>query len=634
MKRTRRLLLLGVALAVWSGSSACIFYVDADASAGGSGAAAAPFATIAAATARARAGDSIVVRPGFYRENVTVPRGVHLRSERVGAAIVHGGARRDGGNPTIHVSTDAIVEGFVITGGYNGIRCDGGAPTLRNNLIRANYGDGGISAVNGCAATIVNNTILGNLGNSSNWLSSGIYVEASSPRVRNNIIVGNDFGFAPYGATPDEDYNLLWNNRRATAYARTPGAHTLLVDPSFVDVSLDDYRLAAASPARGAGDPAMPAGGRADLGCFGGAEDRPVPSPVQEYLMESVLNATDRPTGLSLTGLSRMTRDPILWFDPALRDRAGATSVSGLIESAVAVLTNGALRATFSDAATEPSEGHVRVTFDGAQGTPWYHDPSSGACLSTDPGSFDPSRYRDREEAGAVICGGHLRLPTAWTDTDITSATDISTVMHELGHVFGLDHAFVGDHQMAYGKFCCPTTYSWVEVEAFRHIYAHSAGFSWADFKTARILDAAARDPFPRIDQILSWDGTSWSNVHFHADGTRAATPVARRGDWLILKGSRLTLRWKTERDVSVRPADYSLPVVTMGRATFTADLDHQRCPPSPGISACAAGEPTNLMQGAPARYLKVQVPASAVSGWVYVTAHNSTSVPVWLDVE
>jgi len=235
---------------------ATIYYVDSSYKGPESGTIDQPYRTITKAINRAGSGDTVLVAPGLYRENVRLKQRVRLISRYVGGAIIHGGADRSGGNPTVTGANQAELWGFTITGGYTGIRSQGSSPIIRRNVIRGNFGDGGIVCLDGCRAIIENNTILGNLGNAYNGQSIGIYVENGTPFIRNNIITGNDIGYAPYQSNPVEEYNNLWQNRRNFGYSARPGPGTMTGNPMFVNPSLDDYRLGSTSPCRNTGHPA------------------------------------------------------------------------------------------------------------------------------------------------------------------------------------------------------------------------------------------------------------------------------------------------------------------------------------------------------------------------------------------
>lgn len=606
------------------------YFVDGSYTGPETGTQAQPFRTVARALSTAVSRDIVIVVPGLYRENVTIPDGVVLRSPKVGAAILHGGAGRSGGNPTVTTGNGSELSGFTITGGYDGVMCRGSSPTIRRNVIRGNYGDGGVICLDGCRAMIENNTVLGQLGNTTNNLGIGIYVENATPTLRNNIVTGNDIGYAPYLATPVESYNLIGGNRRDFGYSAAPGTGTLTpADPGFLAPDLDDYRLAAGSPARDAGDPA-PAyndadGSRNDIGAFDGDGGYAVGLPTQEYFVESVLGAVDQAAGPRFDGTSRFNADPVFWFDASGRGTQGETDGRALLTVAVGDLTDGLYSAAFRASTTAPADPCqvVTVTFDGPRGVAFRQ----GAGVGCGDASL--------ERSGAPIIGGELHLASSWTRGFAADPTAVETVIHELGHVGGLRHSFRGPHVMGQGQGCCLGNYSAIEREAFHLLYGYPAATDLARLLADERLTRNVLTPFPRIDQIRRWDvaAGAWRNAKEDPGGPDSADFWARPGDWILLNGSRMTLRWSSEYRVAFRPPDYAPPEIFFGNTPVTGDLEHQRCPTTPPASPCTPGEPSNNWAGSPARFLKVRVPAGAVSGWIYVQVRELESNPVWLEV-
>ncbi|HCF56591.1 MAG TPA: hypothetical protein DFS52_01170, partial [Myxococcales bacterium] len=76
-----------------------------------------PFATIGAALAGARDGDTLAVRPGTYRETLSIEREVTLRGTR--AAVV---APADGAQVAIDARARSTIEGLSVRGAAVGLR--------------------------------------------------------------------------------------------------------------------------------------------------------------------------------------------------------------------------------------------------------------------------------------------------------------------------------------------------------------------------------------------------------------------------------------------------------------------------------------------------------------------------------
>jgi hypothetical protein len=142
-------------------------------------------------------GDTVIVRPGTYKENINfVGKMITVKSEQ-GAAVTTIDGNQSGSVVTFHrgEKPDSVLDGFSITNGFDpngggGISCYNFAhPTIINNIItgnRAQYG-GGISCYWNCRTVIRNNTITNNVGA---W-SGGIFCCYSGLTITNNNISGN-----------------------------------------------------------------------------------------------------------------------------------------------------------------------------------------------------------------------------------------------------------------------------------------------------------------------------------------------------------------------------------------------------------------------------------------------------------
>ncbi len=629
--RTAFLLTGLVCLALLVGCEQDQWHVDGRASGLLLGTSERPFRTIGAAMARACAGDVIYVEPGLYRENLRLKPGVALVSLRTGAAILHGGAEREGGLPAVTMADGARLSGFTVTGGFNGVLCEGGAPVIERNIVRGNHGDAGLSLLAGCAAHVLNNTVLGNLGSMPHGVSRGIYVEDSAPTLRNNIVTGNDVGIQVYRARPVERHNLYWNNRQHLGGGLLMGEGSLVANPVFRDEASDDWRLNANSPARHAGDPRWEFndrdGSRSDMGAFDGDGGYRVGLPAQAYFVESLLGAVDTREGPRLNGTSRLQRDLLFWFDSSGRNTQGAHDAWLAISRAVPVLTAGRYRARLHNSETPPVLGClvVKVRFDRPpRGMPYRLD-ARGGCLDTNGVSV---------RAGAEITGGELDLGS-WQQGLAYEPAWVATLEHELGHVLGLLHAYRGDLIMGQPSSLVPG-FKAVEREAFDLLYRHPTGMHLGGLLDLGELTADVLHPFPRIDQVLRWDTSSGRWMGASSQGTESGTGAdawARPGDYLLLEGSRLTLRWMTEVATTLRPPDHAPPQVSLSGRFMTVDLERQRCEDAPADRPCARGEPSNSFQGRPSRYLKWRVPEGARSGWLVVHARGQASNPVWLEI-
>ncbi len=165
--------------------------------------------------------------------------------------------------------TSAItVDGFVIRGG-NASDAGGGtrggglyiagaySPTLQNLIVYSNTAadGGGLAAEVGGSPSLLNNTFVSNTATSGGGLA--LYGPAA---VSNTIVVGNAGGgiYVTGDITPGLDYNDVWSNiggDYVTSTSVTTGAHSISVDPRFVNFVERDLHLQYDSPLLRAADP-------------------------------------------------------------------------------------------------------------------------------------------------------------------------------------------------------------------------------------------------------------------------------------------------------------------------------------------------------------------------------------------
>ncbi len=223
------------------------------------------FATIQRAINMAWDGDTVVVWPGVYQEEIRL-KGKAITVQSAADAAVLTAPRGyalsfyDGEGPA------TIVTNFVIAGcGVAGVFCDNGAsPTLRNLTIAGNQA--GIVAYGGSNPYIVNSIIWGNAKvalsawqANFNWRVYYSCVDQSIPnKAAGNIRLDPKFVDPKNTGYPDYHLKSQWGRY-------VPGAETWVSTDRETSPCLD-----AGDPSDGPRGERVPNGGRIDMGAHGG----------------------------------------------------------------------------------------------------------------------------------------------------------------------------------------------------------------------------------------------------------------------------------------------------------------------------------------------------------------------------
>ncbi|MBL8840425.1 MAG: IPT/TIG domain-containing protein [Planctomycetes bacterium] len=271
--------------------------------------------TIQGAIDAASPGDTVLVAPGTYVENIDFKgKAIKVRSSDGASLTTIDGGQRD--SVVIFQSgegRDSILQGFTITNGNaqygggirvsssapsildnvvtsnsastssagsngGGIRCDVGSPLIARNTISLNIvqGDGGgLSFESGATPTIESNVIYGNsatgagggvqcydvaititnctvFGNNAPTGGSGILAVIQSVTVNNSIVRSNTG--EQLGAHDSGQFIVQSSNIEGG----WQGNGNVDVDPLFVDALGGDFHLSLGSPCIDAGDPLVP----------------------------------------------------------------------------------------------------------------------------------------------------------------------------------------------------------------------------------------------------------------------------------------------------------------------------------------------------------------------------------------
>ena len=249
----------------------------------GSGGSSPNYSTIADAMSASSSGDTILVLPGTYNEDVVMKEGVILSGSGPAETTIQGTYSGSGvWPPAVLMAEGSMISGFTVTGGFRGISSRDCTCVIAGNVVTGNthmgislVADADNSIVN---SLVINNTIADNIPVSAGEFSAGIYTEPqgenthASPIIMNNIITGHKFGISPYFATPVLSYNNIWGNWLENyGYSSSPGLNDISEDPQYTD---SDYHLADTSPCVDAGHPGPEYidsdGSINDMGAYGG----------------------------------------------------------------------------------------------------------------------------------------------------------------------------------------------------------------------------------------------------------------------------------------------------------------------------------------------------------------------------
>ncbi|MHC4648586.1 MAG: PKD domain-containing protein, partial [Planctomycetota bacterium] len=244
------------------------------------------FTSIQAAIYAAGTGDTVIVYPHTYYENIDfLGKAITVRSSNpnnlniVRSTIIDGGGLDSVVRFVWGVGADSVLEGLTITNGSapygGGIYGAGSSATIKKCFIINNIAEYGGGGIYWCTGAILNCTIVGNsakdggglavcsgiirncniIENSGSWLYGGTYF--CGGRISNCIFWGNQ--------PPDNiDYN-----RSLPTYSciqHFVGVSNMSEDPLFVNPGAMDYRLQPDSPCINGGDPNLvPEPGETDI---------------------------------------------------------------------------------------------------------------------------------------------------------------------------------------------------------------------------------------------------------------------------------------------------------------------------------------------------------------------------------
>jgi len=160
------------------------------------------YPTIQDAIDAAQGGDVIHVSPETYPENIDfLGKAITVKGDAgASSATIDGGQMGSAVTFQNGEGLSSVLEGFVITNGLyefgGGVRCEAASPTIMNNTITGNRGEGGIGAGGGIYClngwpVITGNVISDNFARGYSGGGAGIFCQGSPAVISANTITRN-----------------------------------------------------------------------------------------------------------------------------------------------------------------------------------------------------------------------------------------------------------------------------------------------------------------------------------------------------------------------------------------------------------------------------------------------------------
>ncbi len=173
------------------------------------------FPTIQAGINAAGAGNTVVLKPGVYYENIDfMGTAITLRSTRpkdpavVASTVIQGNGKGSTVSFKSGETGETVLQGLTISGGVAEIKESstashpvvdsggvifidaGSTPLIRDNLITSGTAlQGGAVYINNASPSIINNTIM---NNQAHWQGGALYIsDGAKPVIKDNIIASN-----------------------------------------------------------------------------------------------------------------------------------------------------------------------------------------------------------------------------------------------------------------------------------------------------------------------------------------------------------------------------------------------------------------------------------------------------------
>jgi hypothetical protein len=241
------------------------------------------YSSIQAAIDAATAGDTVLVLPGAYAENVSINKRILLWAQQGEPCATNITPATGNGIVFLAGSSELRVVGFTIEAPTGwGIYCNANVTAYISNCTIRNCAGDAIKFEAGNSFTT--NCILESCRWAGFWANNGSH-QLYGNIIRFNQYSGIDFGY--YANNSFVDYNCVWQNAlNYRSYARK-GPNDLEQNPQLVSPDSCDYHLQSTSVCRDKGRPGVSLdcdGTRNDIGVYGGPYAYCGPGPVVTQL--------------------------------------------------------------------------------------------------------------------------------------------------------------------------------------------------------------------------------------------------------------------------------------------------------------------------------------------------------------
>jgi Right handed beta helix region len=244
------------------------------------------FATIQAAIDAAATGDTVLIAPGTYTENIVLRGGITVRGRETARTLLQPAAQ---GTP-VRVSgiSDATLANLTFIDASVGVSVAASSNVQLTNLVFDGVGSFAVDIDDSPSIEVAHCVFNGN--------ATAIRRLSTDPHIVNNYFAGNTVTVSsPLGGTGNIEFNGFFDNADLAQGNVDTGIGSVFTigDPLFVDAAARDFHVELGSPAIDAGTGTDVVDATvADLGAYGGPEADAKVFPVTGLTLEDASSAS------------------------------------------------------------------------------------------------------------------------------------------------------------------------------------------------------------------------------------------------------------------------------------------------------------------------------------------------------